>query len=545
MLRHLIAAALALAPTALTARAPTPPKLLVVISVDQFSADLFAEYRPYWTGGMRRLSEGAVFPSGYQSHAATETCPGHSTILTGDHPARTGIIANNWIDQNAARAAKDIYCAEDETLAASSKSGVYVPSVAHLRVPTLGDRMKAANPASRVVAVAGKDRSALMMGGRATDAVWFLNPVDYASFQSLPGRSPSAAVTRANAAIVSALSKPRREMPLSPLCATRSRAVAISASKSVGTGRFARAAGDKRAFRVSPESDAAVLDLASGLIDELRLGRGPATDLIAIGASATDPVGHAYGTEGSEMCLQLTTLDAALGRLFDRLDRARIDYAVVLTADHGGHDATERNVEDALPDAQRVDPALTPQTIGAKVATELGLAGPVLVGGEAAGDVWLAKSLPADKRAAALARAKALYLAHPQVAAVFTGDELAATPAPTLPADMWSLAERARASYTPGRSGDLIVMLKPRVTPITAEDAGKGYIATHGSPWNYDRRVPILFWRKGMVGFEQPNSVETVDIAPTLGAMIGLPVAAGEMDGRCLDLVAGAGTSCR
>src|SRR4051794_38984081 len=67
----------------------TPPKLLVVISVDQFSADLFAEYRAQWRGGFARLLQGGVFPSGYQSHAATETCPGHSTILTGDHPSRT------------------------------------------------------------------------------------------------------------------------------------------------------------------------------------------------------------------------------------------------------------------------------------------------------------------------------------------------------------------------------------------------------------------------------------------------------------------------
>ena len=76
------------------------PKLLVVISVDQFSADLFDEYRPHFTGGLARLATGTVFHNGYQSHAATETCPGHSTILTGDHPARTGIIANIWIDQS-------------------------------------------------------------------------------------------------------------------------------------------------------------------------------------------------------------------------------------------------------------------------------------------------------------------------------------------------------------------------------------------------------------------------------------------------------------
>ena len=71
-----------------------------------------------------------------------------------------------------------------------------------------------------------------------------------------------------------------------------------------------------------------------------------------------------------------------------------------------------------------------------------------------------------------------------------------------------------------------------------------GYTATHGSPWDYDRRVPMLFWRKGMTGFEQPNAVETVDIAPTLAALVGLAVPEGEFDGRCLDLDAGPGNTC-
>ena len=73
---------------------------------------------------------------------------------------------------------------------------------------------------------------------------------------------------------------------------------------------------------------------------------------------------------------------------------------------------------------------------------------------------------------------------------------------------------------------------------------GAGYVATHGSPWDYDRRVPILFWRKGMTTFEQPYSVETVDIAPTLAAWVGLKMPPGTMDGRCLDLDAGPGDTC-
>ena len=103
MRKFIVAAAAAALAVPAPAQTPPPPKLLVVVSVDQFSADLFDEYRPQFTGGLARLASGAVFRNGYQSHAATETCPGHSTILTGDRPARTGIIANTWVDQSLSR----------------------------------------------------------------------------------------------------------------------------------------------------------------------------------------------------------------------------------------------------------------------------------------------------------------------------------------------------------------------------------------------------------------------------------------------------------
>ena len=541
MIRHFAALALGLLPVALAAQPVAPPKLVVVISVDQLSADLFAEYRGRWAGGMKRLMQGVVFPSGYQSHAATETCPGHSTILTGDHPARTGVIANSWIDQTiTTRADKGVYCAENVAAGRSSKSSEYVPSPVHLLVPTLGDRMKAANPATRVVSVAGKDRAAIMMGGAHTDQIWYLRPTDYAKFETLAGRTDvPAAVARANAGIVSSLAHSQAAVPLGA-CAPYSRPVAIGPTKTVGNGQFARDKGDAKRFRASPESDAATVALAGDLAIDLKLGQGAATDLLIIGASATDVVGHAYGTEGSEMCLQLTALDTVLGRLLERLDRTRVDYAVVLTADHGGHDAVERNDVRGIPEASRIDTGVSADAIGAAVARELGLARPALIGSEASGDVWLDASMPAAKKPLALARAKALFEDSAQVAAAFTAAEIEAAPMAKGPPETWTLIQRARASYYRGRSGDLVVLLKPRVTPIPAAVAqGGSYIATHGSPWDYDRRVPMLFWRKGMAGFEQPNSVETVDIAPTLAAMVGLSVPKTEFDGRCLDVMPG------
>lgn len=524
----MLAACIALAPAPGNAAAAAVPRLIVAIAVDQFSADLFAAYRPLYTGGLRLLSHGVVFPSGYQSHAATETCPGHSTILTGAHPARTGIIANTWLDLSLGRDDKKVYCAEDPLVAGSSSTH-YSVSARNLRVPTLGDRLKAQDGRSRVIAVAGKDRAAMMLGGHAIDEAWYWDGQAYVS--SPPAANPAPADVRAvNARAAAAIAHPARPS-LPAACRSRSVPVAVGGA-SVGTLQ-PRPAGDAKAFRTSLDFDRTTTDLAISRIRALRLGHGEATDLIAIGLSATDYVGHRFGTDGAEMCAQILGVDANVGRLIAALDASGAAYVVVLTADHGGLDLPERNRQRGFPGAARADAALAPQAIGGVLAAELGLRTSALLGAEIFGDVYVSRDVPAELRSHALARARELYLAQPQVAAVFTADELRAVPEPSGPASEWSLIERYRASFDSSRSGDLLVAPRPYITPIIAQT---GYFASHGSPWNYDRRVPILFYVPGMRGFEQPLPVETVDILPTLAALVGLVVAPAEIDGRRLDL---------
>jgi phosphonoacetate hydrolase len=529
------------APPVQKVTAATPaPKLVVMIAVDQFSADLFAEYRGHFTGGLARLASGIVFPSGYQAHGATETCPGHSTILTGNHPAHTGIVANNYFDLSAAREDKRIYCAEDETVAGTtSKSGQYAPSVGHLLVPTLGDLMKARDPKAQVVSVSGKDRSAIMMGGRQADELMWLAPTGLTSYR---GTTLSPAAQQASAAIAAAINQPRAALALPADCTAHDIAIPIDdKGATVGTGRMARDAGDFRRFQASPEADGAVLATAAALRQVRKMGEGASTDLLIVGLSATDYVGHSTGTEGSEMCIQMAGLDRELGDFFARLDATGIDYVVALTADHGGHDLPERNRQNAWPDAQRIDKALNPGAMGKEIAEKLGLPQPIFYGD--GDDYYFAKTLTAAQRKAVLAEILPRLRAHPQVEAVVTRDQLDAHPISKRAPDTWSLLDKLRASYNPQRSGDFIIALKPRVTPIN--EPGMGYVATHGSVWDYDRRVPILFWRKELAGFEQPNSVMTVDIMPTLASVIGLPVDTSKIDGRCLDLLSGPESSCR
>ncbi len=516
------------------------PRLIVALSIDQLSSDLYDEYRPLWTRGFARLSQGTVFRNGYQSHNATETCPGHSTIMTGARPSRTGIIANFWFDLSQERSDKGVYCAEDERVAGSSSSE-YTVSPYHLRVPTLGDLLKRARPESRNVAVAGKDRSAVMMGGHDVNQRWYWDGKTFST--DLKGIAMPRSVAATKTAVANAISTSRPALLLPPACEAKSKAIPLEGGgPPVGTHAFARTGGEARTFRMSPEFDGATLALAAALVDEMQLGRGASTDVLSVSLAGTDIIGHAYGTEGAEMCLQLYSLDRDLGDFFSLLDARGLDYMVVLTSDHGGQDIPERRRLEGVPGAARVDANLTAAKVGAALGKELGLKGPVLFGEGSFGDMYVDRSLSPADRARAKAAAVARFRAHPQVEAVFTSEQLAATPSPTASPDQWSLIERARASFDPERSGDFVVLLKRDVNPVP--DTTR-YVATHGSPWEYDRRVPILFWRRGMAPSERNDHVETVDIMPTLAASIGLDVEPSSIDGECLTGIAGVNCPAR
>jgi len=207
----------------------------------------------------------------------------------------------------------------------------------------------------------------------------------------------------------------------------------------------------------------------------------------------------------------------------------------VLTADHGGLDIPERLRLRGVADAARVDPALAASAMGKVIGQKVGLSGPVLIG-EFSGDVWIDKALTGIDRTRALREALKAYRAHPQVETAFSRDQIAKKPMPAGNPVEWSLLQRARASYDPQRSGDIIVFLKPHITPIA--DTSR-YVSTHGSPWDYDRRVPIAFWRRGMAPSSPEQPIETVDIMPTVAAMLGVPLGAPAIDGHCVDGVPG------
>jgi predicted AlkP superfamily pyrophosphatase or phosphodiesterase len=530
-----------LAATPLHAAEPPRPKLVVTIAVDQFSSDVFTEYRPLYQGGLKRLAGGAVFPRGHQSHASTETCPGHSTILTGARPGRTGIIANDWQDPSLPRTDNGketftLYCVEKPGAAGSSAEKKVI-SPDSLLVPTLGDRMKAHDPTTRVVAVAGKDRSAVMLGGHNADLTLWWTQTGFTTYTGKESGIPKQIAEKINANVRKSYGSPT-VTKLPAACASRSRAVKITDDISIGTLQNLPA--NSKRWRATPAMDSFTVDAALAAVKSFNLGGKDSIDLLAVSFSGTDYAGHYYGTEGAEMCTQQLALDQSIGRLLAGLDKTGVPYVVAMTADHGGIDATERNKLRGVTEAARIDTNLFPPNVSTALKKDLpGLPQPIVLGPkEFANDVYLNRAIPADRRDGVLHATAAFYRNHPQVAAVFTKNELIAAEPPSGPVDEWTLLERAKASFNAQRSGDLIVLLKPYISLYqTPKNIDSDYTSSHGSPWGYDRRVPVVFWWKGIVGFEQPVAVETVDLAPTLAKIIGLDVPATEFDGRALPVV--------
>ena len=525
------------------------PKLVVVISIDQFSANLFEQYRADFHGGLGRLArEGVVYPSGYQSHGMTETCPGHSTLLTGKYPNKTGIVANDWYDKEAG---KKTYCLDDPsvTLASDPSGGGRLASPKLLMATTYGDWLKAVSPKSRVYAVSGKDRGAINMAGHQADGVFWLETRFGMTTWVEPGQDAKARlapVAAFNARLVAdQKNKPftwtydnKRCKALEGDYLTGDRTWRAALPRPVATDQ----AGVTNDLSVSPYTDRVTLEAAQALREEFKLGDGEATDVLTISLSATDFIGHRYGARGPEMCDQVLRLDDRLGVFLDSLDKVKGQVLVVLAADHGGSDFPERLAEQGYA-AGRVPSGPWLKALNDQVREQLKLAYDPLTQAGGIESLYVVgadgKTPTALDRARVVAATLAILGKRSEVYEAYDSSALftAAPPPKGTPPDEISVAERMRRSAYPGRVGDVLVAFQPYQTLAAA---GASYVASHGSPWDYDRRVPIVFWWKGGAARERVLPIETVDIAPTIAAVTGVAVPA-DVDGRCLPLGAGPG----
>jgi predicted AlkP superfamily pyrophosphatase or phosphodiesterase len=521
------------------------PRLAVFIVVDGLSWERLSALRPWFTAGLKRLfDEGAVATQCRYGHLNTETAPGHASLSTGAPPRVHGIALNQWyLPSPDGASMRTIYSASQPLPGEPENSEKTVPGAGRLRVATLADRLAMRNPASKVVSLANKDRSAIFLAGRdPRHAVyWYSSPtgtyVTSAAFDatSAGGLSTARVVARFNAdnagphlaAHVGTIWS-RLPAPEPPPAHGYTSGLADFQDAIVGPSFPHDLTAAKRplpsALLWTPFADRLLVELALDLLadDGLALGRDDAPDVLAVSFSASDYASHYYGPESVEELEVLRGLDLSIGRLLDDLTArfGKDGVLLALSADHGFLPMPEvtKRADPAAP-ALRVRDVTILAQLNAAVNAELGRkdATPLVYRFEGC-SLWL------DRTALAAAGApdaeRVLGIVKRELAGTWknvilrTFDVDGALPAKS--GD--ELVMRVANARVPGRCGDLFAV--SRFGVLVDPYDGKG--SSHGTPWEYDTHVPLIFWGGGVGARELAAPSTPYDLAPTMASWLGL-----------------------
>ncbi len=502
------------------------PALVLLIAIDQFRNDRIDASLP---GGLGKLArEGRMYTDASLDHGLTSTCPGHAVMLTGVNPSKAGIPGNYYVD-TAAWELK--YCVEDDATEHLVLGGEEGRSPWMLSAPTLGQQVKARFD-GRSFSVSGKDRAAIMMAGHEADGVYWFDK-DQVRFttskfyqQSLPDY-----VTTFNQQFVDAL----------PLLWEHDAGRFRPDDYSGESDDNSRVSGheirdgdiDELGERIydSPYLDTLTFELARRLVTEEALGQKGVTDVLAISLSANDTVGHQFGPYSAESEHTLNVIDTELAMFLDLLDQTVGEdrYIVALTSDHGVANLPEWQTElgqnrcpieggriglygfigSLLFDiyAEYTAPWDFPTDLVMFSGSQLYINRPYLAQNQ----------LEFDQVVSGLTR---ILEAEPGVKKLWTRSEIEHTQS--------NEARLLRNSIVEGASGDLYLQMEQ---DCIISDTG----TTHGSLYDYDRSIPLIFYGQWVSPGIDSTPVNSIDIAPTLMEVLGIPVPS-NLDGKALEL---------
>jgi len=521
-MRRFLIAVLALA-APLTAhaqydRAPANrPRLVVFITVDQMRADYPDRWASQLSGGLKRLAtQGAFFTNAFQDHGVTETAPGHSVTMSGRFPRSTGILRNTAGVEDA-----------QAPLVTSRDPGA---SPFRFRGSVLFDWIRTRDPRSRALSISRKDRGAILPMGRAKQNVfWYATSNGEFTTSRYYADSLPDWVKRVNA----------RHFPQRLAGATWTLlrdARDYAEPDSVALENRGRDFTFPHRMPSTPDSAGAELPntpwmdeftVAAALegVQELHLGMGPQTDVLAISLSATDYIGHRYGPDSREQHDNILRLDHTLGVLIDSLYRLRDSSRIVfaLTADHGvtsfpaiaaGRTHRAAPVSYDLRPARR---ALHDMLRAANVDTNaVTLDGPLVYVDRGAFAAAGVNADPLLRRFADSARRA------PGISRVDRVRDLA-----TRDTVRDAVARRWAHMIPPDSPVEYVI------TPVEGSYPTGATVAEHGLPYDDDAHVPVILYGPWYRTGRYPERALVADLAPTLAWIVGVPPTE-RVDGRVL-----------
>jgi predicted AlkP superfamily pyrophosphatase or phosphodiesterase len=491
------------------------PTLVVLITVDQMRRDYFERWKGQLTAGLKRLGNGgAFFTDAHQDHAITETAPGHASLLSGRFPRSTGITRNvAGVNDN-----------NSQLLGGAPGSGA---SPFRFRGTELFDWMAKVTPESRALSVSYKDRGAILPVGRSKQQVyWYSINGMYTTSTWYRDTLPDWVIAFNNRKLPQSYAGKVWDLLLPASAYAEPDSVPLEA-RGAGFMFPHRLPGPDTVTRILPGTpfmDEVSVALALDGVNQLGLGKGPAPDLLAVSLSATDLIGHGYGSDSREIHDQILRLDRTIGMFIDSLFKLRDSnqVAIVLSADHGAQPFPELNNGRINPAPVRVDirPAIA---VLQKMITDSG--GSVRAFDFESGALFLDQdSVKVSRRWANIAVDSFLATAR-RTPGVARAERLSVLARKDLGKDM--IARRWVQMFPPD---------VPVVATITMTPGSYWWnvsYATHGTPNLQDSNVPIVFYGPWFKPGSYGQFVRTVDIAPTLAQVLGITPLE-PIDGRVL-----------
>jgi arylsulfatase A-like enzyme len=495
------------------------PKVVVGIVVDQMCYDyLYRFYPQFGKDGFKRLMDkGTHFRNVTYNYVPTYTGPGHASIYTGSTPSNHGIVANEWHYRPFNR---EVNCVEDTTVSTVGSTSAYGKrSPYFLRSNTITDQLKLTYPGSKVIGVSIKDRSAILPAGHLSDgSYWY----DYATGNFITStfykKELPAWVNQFNdqKLVAKYISEPwnllKDSSSYTYIKQDNSLYEALVGGKTspVFPYDFSKAApiDQYNLFTITPAANTFLTDFAIRALSKEQLGKHATTDFLTISYSTPDIAGHAFGPFSLEMEDMYFRLDQELARLFRTLDQeiGKGQYVVFLTADHAVVPVPQFLMDHQLPGGYLFLQNKIENLRKACVAKF----GKDYLNTIENDNVYLTDNvLGTELESQVIALFKAEIAQWTEVKRVYTKEELV-----VITADNWQ--QMIASGYDKERSGELIFILQPGYLPKTADTPASHKGTSHGSAFNYDTHVPVLFYGKEILPQDVFTPYEIIDIAATL-----------------------------
>lgn len=500
------------------------PKLVVGIVVDQMRYDYLTRFKEkYGEGGfMRMLQEGYNCKNTHYNYIPTYTGPGHASVYTGTTPENHGIIANDWYDKYAK---KEVYCASDPNQSSVGVEGQWAGKMSphRMQTTTVTDQLRLdTQKRGKVIGIAIKDRGAILPAGHAANGAYWFYGKDKGNWitstyytnelpgwvQRFNGTDKAEKYLKTWNTMYDINSYVESDADLNTYEGTFKGKSNATFPYDIATLQSQNGGFD--ILKATPYGNSLTTDFAIAAIQGENLGKDDNTDFLAVSYSSTDYVGHRFGVNSVEVQDTYLRLDKDIERLFATLDAevGKGNYTIFLTADHAAVHVPSFLKDMKIP-AGYFNHGDLKKHLTEFLNTTFG--SDKLIENVSSGQIFLDHTEIKKQNLSAAAIENALQrelLNYDKIAKAYTRTALINSEF------THGVAATIQRGFNQKRSGDVCYVLD--IATISYSRTG----STHGSGFNYDTHVPLVFYGNGIQQGETLQRYNITDIAPTISALL-------------------------